>query len=362
MPARARRGDGADLASPVALRLPGTARHASALALPFALTYNSSEEERASRNFTVTRSVSHPPKSTAFERLYRRRLPPTSILTHELAREMADLSHALNRRVGLLVDRAGRVERVAVGDARKVAVPRQPSAPAGRDRFCTLRFLATRLSDEPLTAGELAPLALHRLDAMAVVAVEPDGMPGPVRVAHLLPADEGRSERAKEPSEESAHRLPPGAITGASAPQAKARQAGRGRRDRGRGALPRLRAAAGEPGGRRLPGAHRRPGRGIRPAARAHPRGGEGGARHPGARDHGPARAGRSLAGRAPGARGLRGPARGGPHPAATGGLRLPHADGAGAPRGPHRAGHAPAGRLHRGRPEPDAGPGPRHR
>jgi GTP-binding protein HflX len=105
------------------------------------------------------------------------------------------------------------VERVAVGDARKVAVPRQPSAPAGRDRFCTLRFLSTRLTDEPLTAGELAPLALHRLDAMAVVAVEPDGMPGPVRVAHLLPADEGRSERAQEPSEESAHRLPPGAIT-----------------------------------------------------------------------------------------------------------------------------------------------------
>jgi len=127
---------------------------------------------------------------------------------------MADLSHALNRRVGLLVDRAGRVERVAVGDARKVAVPRQPSAPAGRDRFCTLRFLSTRLSDEPLSPGELAPLALHRLDAMAVVAVEPDGMPGPVRVAHLLPADEGRSGAVaaeKEGTEEL--RLPPGAIT-----------------------------------------------------------------------------------------------------------------------------------------------------
>ncbi|HET9299142.1 MAG TPA: GTPase HflX [Candidatus Polarisedimenticolaceae bacterium] len=125
---------------------------------------------------------------------------------------MADVSHALNRRVGLLVDRAGRVERVAVGDARKVAVPRQPSAPAGRDRFCTLRFLSTRLSDEPLSPGELAPLALHRLDAMAVVAVEPDGMPGPVRVAHLLPADEGRSDAAEKDGGD-ALRLPPGAIT-----------------------------------------------------------------------------------------------------------------------------------------------------
>jgi GTP-binding protein HflX len=105
-----------------------------------------------------------------------------------LAREMTAISRALNRRVGMLVDRAGHVERVTVGDARRVEVPRQPSAPAGRLRFCTLRFIATRLEDEQLGPDELAPLALHRLDAMAIVAVEPSGAPGPVRVAHLLPA------------------------------------------------------------------------------------------------------------------------------------------------------------------------------
>jgi GTP-binding protein HflX len=103
---------------------------------------------------------------------------------------MAAVSRALNRRVGALVDRAGHIERITVGDARRVQVPRQPSAPAGRMRFCTLRFIATRLEDEPLGPEELAPLALHRLDAMAVVAVEPGGSPGPVRVAHLLPAPE----------------------------------------------------------------------------------------------------------------------------------------------------------------------------
>ncbi len=103
---------------------------------------------------------------------------------------MASITLALNRRVGLLVDRAGRVERVSVGDARRVEVPRQPSAPAGRLRFCTLRFIATRLNDDPLDPEELAPLALHRLDALAIIAVEPNGEPGPVRVAHLLPAPE----------------------------------------------------------------------------------------------------------------------------------------------------------------------------
>jgi GTP-binding protein HflX len=131
-----------------------------------------------------------PAEKHRLERLYRRRVPPRSIVTHELAREMASVSRALNRRVGALVDRAGHVERVTIGDARRLTVPRQPSAPAGRMRFCTLRFIATRLEDEPLGPEELAPLALHRLDAMAVVAVAASGSPGPVRVAHLLPAPE----------------------------------------------------------------------------------------------------------------------------------------------------------------------------
>ena len=128
---------------------------------------------------------------------------------------MAAVTHALNRRVGVLVDRAGRVEAVTIGDAKGITVPRQPSAPAGRDRFCTLRFLATRRGDEELSPADLAPLALHRLDALAIVGVAEDGLPGPVRVAHLLPAAERESRGAASPDpSESAEalRLPPGAV------------------------------------------------------------------------------------------------------------------------------------------------------
>ena len=137
---------------------------------------------------------------------------------------MAETSHALNRRIGMLVDRAGRIEAVAVGDARRVEVPRKPSAPSGRDRFCTLRWLATRLGDEPLTSWDLVPLALHRLDALAVVGVGEDGAPGPVRVAHLLPADERDGNPAPAPRQ--ARSLPPGAAT----PGRSVRGTGRGRR------------------------------------------------------------------------------------------------------------------------------------
>jgi GTP-binding protein HflX len=124
---------------------------------------------------------------------------------------MAEISAGLNRRVGLLVDRAGRIEAVTVGEAARIAVPRKPSVPAGRDRFCTLRFLATRLGDAPLSPADLAPLALHRLDAMAVVAVADGGLPGPVRVAHLLPAEERQAQPPPRPDEH-ALPLPPGAV------------------------------------------------------------------------------------------------------------------------------------------------------
>jgi len=97
---------------------------------------------------------------------------------------------------------------VAIGDARRVDVPRQPSAPSGRDRFCTLRWIATKASDEPLTATDLSPLALHRLDALAIVAVENDGAPGPVRVAHLLPAE----ERERKPTKDAPAARRPGIV------------------------------------------------------------------------------------------------------------------------------------------------------
>lgn len=139
-----------------------------------------------------------PQQRERLERLYRRRVPPQLVVSPELARELAELTTELNRRIGVLVDRAGRIEKVAIGDARHVEVPRKPSAPAGRTRFCTLRFIATRLGDDLLGAVDLAPLALHLLDALAVVSTTEDGMPGVVRVAHLLPADEDSAPRAAD--------------------------------------------------------------------------------------------------------------------------------------------------------------------
>ena len=196
-----------------------------------------------------------PAEKHRLERLYRRRIPPRSILTHELAREMAAISHALQPARGA----ARRSRRPGRGGRRRRGARPDRAAPAQRARrggmrFCTLRFLATKFEDdEPLRPADLAPLALHRLDAMAIIAVdEQTACPGPVRVAHLLPApertDAGTARLARRKRTDGEHaRLPRGAVR---APPARrdvdANGRSRGRRRRRR-ALPAVAAAAGPP-------------------------------------------------------------------------------------------------------------------
>ncbi len=62
----------------------------------------------------------------------------------------------------------------------------------GADRFRGLRCLHTHLAGEGLTQDDLTDLALLRLDLMAAIDVQSDGMPGLVRAAHLLPATADR--------------------------------------------------------------------------------------------------------------------------------------------------------------------------
>ncbi|HKG22457.1 MAG TPA: GTPase HflX, partial [Blastocatellia bacterium] len=129
------------------------------------------------------------------ERLYKRRISPSEIVTQEFARQLTELSHELNRQVGVLVDRKGHVEYVIVGDARGIVLPDLKRVRVGAERFRGLRCLHTHLAGEELTRDDLTDLALLRLDLMASIDVRNDGLPGLVRVAHLLPAD-GTPNRA----------------------------------------------------------------------------------------------------------------------------------------------------------------------
>ena len=128
-----------------------------------------------------------PSQVKALKSLYNRRLSPDEYQTPELSRRMTELSRELNRQVGLVVDRRGRIDKVLVGDAHQLFIPELGRSRAGSSRFRGLRLLMTHLRGEGLTKDNLVDLTLLRLDMVLVVQALMDGLPGAVEYGHLLP-------------------------------------------------------------------------------------------------------------------------------------------------------------------------------
>jgi GTPase len=63
---------------------------------------------------------------------------------------------------------------------------------AGRTRFRGLRFLHTHLRGEPLSTDDLTDLALLRFDLIGALEVTPQGLPGLLYMAHLLPRNQAQ--------------------------------------------------------------------------------------------------------------------------------------------------------------------------
>ena len=127
---------------------------------------------------------------------------------------MTELSHEINRQVGVLVNRKGYIEHVVVGNARSIVLPDLKRVRVGEGRFRGLRCLHTHLAGEGLTQDDLTDLALLRLDLMAAVNVGSDGLPGVVHAAHLLPADGPTAEEARADDDPAATPSAPNGIWG----------------------------------------------------------------------------------------------------------------------------------------------------
>jgi GTP-binding protein HflX len=123
----------------------------------------------------------------ALERLYRRRVAPTDVVSPELATQLALLTAELHRQVGLLIDRRGAIQHVMVGDASKIVLPDFGRIRGGSGRFRGLRLVHTHLRGESLTRDDLTDLALLRLDAVAAITVDATGRPLKVFLAHMQP-------------------------------------------------------------------------------------------------------------------------------------------------------------------------------
>jgi len=136
-----------------------------------------------------------PSENQALERLYRRRVPADQLVTPELARAMSDVSHATGRQVGVLLNRAGAVEFVIVGDATKLMLPDLGRLRAASGRFRGVRLVHTHLRRELLTRDDLVDLTRLRLDLVAAIMLAPDGTPQQVQYAHCVPTPEGSDEQ-----------------------------------------------------------------------------------------------------------------------------------------------------------------------
>lgn len=132
-----------------------------------------------------------PSQLQALERLARRRVPPSRIISVELASSLATVSRDIGRQVGLLVARGGHIDYVTVGTPAQVHIPDFGRFRAAEGRFRGLRLLHTHLHDESLTRDDLVDLVRLRFDLVAAVCVSPQGNAGHVHYAHLLPEPRG---------------------------------------------------------------------------------------------------------------------------------------------------------------------------
>ncbi|HEX4456084.1 MAG TPA: GTPase HflX [Kofleriaceae bacterium] len=134
----------------------------------------------------------------ALERLYRRRVAPTEVVSSELAQQLAEQAAELHRQVGVLIDRRGAIQHVIVGDASKLVLPDFGRIRGGAGRFRGLRLVHTHLRGEPLTRDDMTDLALLRLDAIAAISVDAAGRAGKLFIGHMVPDGPARELPAEQ--------------------------------------------------------------------------------------------------------------------------------------------------------------------
>jgi GTP-binding protein HflX len=119
--------------------------------------------------------------------LYRKKVPPERVVTHELARQLTSLSREINRQIGILISRRGEIAYVIAGSPKDIMIPGLDGFRSSSTRFKGLRLIHTHLNGEGLTTDDLTDLALLRLDLISAVETGDDGLPGYAHTAHLIP-------------------------------------------------------------------------------------------------------------------------------------------------------------------------------
>ena len=134
-----------------------------------------------------------PEQLKRLENLYRRRVQPGDLISFELARDISRLSCEIQRQIGLLINRKGKIATVIVGDHHGIVIPPLESYRIDPGRLRGVRCVHTHLKNEILSDDDLNDLALLRLDIMAALTQTDEGNPLQCHWAHILPGSTDRS-------------------------------------------------------------------------------------------------------------------------------------------------------------------------
>ncbi|MBH0195033.1 MAG: GTPase HflX [Nitrospira sp.] len=116
-------------------------------------------------------------------------MPQDKVLTPELAKTMCQLTLDIRRPLAVLVTRRGLIQEIIVGTDLVLSPMTAAKFRAGPRSLRGLRLIRTQLHDQPLSQESLTDLAYLRLDLIGTLSVSPEGNPGMLYLAHLLPPD-----------------------------------------------------------------------------------------------------------------------------------------------------------------------------
>lgn len=119
-----------------------------------------------------------------------RKVPRDKVISPEMARTLSELSFQFNRQIGVLIHRSGKVEMVIVGDYNGIMIPNLGNVRTAGGRLKGLRLIHTHLSGEEISDEDLMDLLFLRLDLLAALKVNSDGLPDSLHSVHLLPSRE----------------------------------------------------------------------------------------------------------------------------------------------------------------------------
>ncbi len=120
------------------------------------------------------------------ERLAGKRSRRDQVIGAEMARMLCALSFELNRQVGVLLHRSGKVEAVIVGDFKGIMIPNL-SHIRSQGRLKGVRLVHTHLAGEEISDEDLMDLLFLRLDMLSVLKVDGSGFAEKLYSVHLLP-------------------------------------------------------------------------------------------------------------------------------------------------------------------------------